>query len=55
MKIYKVLSEIKTWSSKHLNKLENHTNALLVNLLHNSETTHTEEIHRPNSPRQTRA
>jgi hypothetical protein len=31
-----VLSKIKTWNTK----LENHTNALTLNLLDNSETTH---------------
>jgi hypothetical protein len=36
-----VLSEIKKWNTKYLRKLENHTNALAVNLLDNSETTHT--------------
>jgi hypothetical protein len=35
-----VLSEIKKWNAKYLRKLENHTNALAVNLLDNSETTH---------------
>jgi hypothetical protein len=35
-----VLSEIKKWTNKHLSKPENHTNALAVNLLDNSETTH---------------
>jgi hypothetical protein len=35
-----VLSEIKEWNIKHLSNLENHTNALAVNLLDNSETTH---------------
>jgi hypothetical protein len=35
-----VLSEIKKWNTKYLRKLENHTNALVVNLLDNSETTH---------------
>jgi hypothetical protein len=35
-----VLSEIKKWNTKYLRKLENHTNALAVNLLDNSETTH---------------
>jgi hypothetical protein len=34
-----VLSETKKWNTKHLGKLENHTNALAVNLLDNSETT----------------
>jgi hypothetical protein len=48
-----VLSEIKKWITKYLNKLENHANALAVNLLDNSETTQTEKIHRPNSTRQT--
>jgi hypothetical protein len=40
-----VLSEIKKWSTKYLRKLENHTNAIAVNLLHNSETTHTLKRH----------
>jgi hypothetical protein len=35
-----VLSETKKWNAKYLRKLENHTNALAVNLLDNSETTH---------------
>jgi hypothetical protein len=35
-----VLSEIKKWNAKYLRKLENHINALAVNLLDNSETTH---------------
>jgi hypothetical protein len=35
-----VLSEIKKGNTKYLRKLENHTNALAVNLLDNSETTH---------------
>jgi hypothetical protein len=35
-----VLSEIKKCNTKNLRKLENHTNALAVNLLDNSETTH---------------
>jgi hypothetical protein len=35
-----VLSEIKKWNTKYLRKLENHTNAVAVNLLDNSETTH---------------
>jgi hypothetical protein len=35
-----VLSEIKKWNTKYLRKLENHTNALAVNLLDNGETTH---------------
>jgi hypothetical protein len=34
-----VLSEIKKWNTKYLRNLENHTNALAVNLLDNSETT----------------
>jgi hypothetical protein len=34
------LSEIRKWNTKYFRKLENHTNALAVNLLHNSETTH---------------
>jgi hypothetical protein len=34
-----VLSEIKKWNTKHLGKLDNHTNALAVNLLDNTETT----------------
>jgi hypothetical protein len=48
-----VLSEIKTWNTKYLSKSENHTNALAVNLLDNSEITQTEKIHRPNSISQT--
>jgi hypothetical protein len=35
-----LLSEIKKWNIKYLRKLGNHTNALVVNLLDNSETTH---------------
>jgi hypothetical protein len=35
-----VLNEIKKWNTKYLRKLENHTNALAVNLIDNSETTH---------------
>jgi hypothetical protein len=34
-----VLSKIKKWNTKYLRKLENHTTALAVNLLDNSETT----------------
>jgi hypothetical protein len=34
-----VFSEIKKWNTKYLNKLENHTNVLAVNLLHNKENT----------------
>jgi hypothetical protein len=40
LQINTVLSEIKKGNNKYLRKLENHTNALAVNLLHNSETTH---------------
>jgi hypothetical protein len=40
-----VLSEIKMWNTKYLRKLENHTNALAVNLLDNSETTQILEIY----------
>jgi hypothetical protein len=35
-----VLSEIEMWNTKYLRKLENHTNALALNLLDNSGTTH---------------
>jgi hypothetical protein len=35
-----VLSEIKKWNTKYFRKLENHINALAVNLLHNNEITH---------------
>jgi hypothetical protein len=35
-----VLSEIKKWNNKYFRKLENHTNAIAVNLLDNSGTTH---------------
>jgi hypothetical protein len=35
-----VLRDIKKWNTKYLRKLENHTNALAVNLQDNSETTH---------------
>jgi hypothetical protein len=35
-----VISEIKKWNTKYLRKLENHTNALTVNLLDNSKATH---------------
>jgi hypothetical protein len=41
--------EIKKWNTKYLRKLENHTNALAVNLLDNSETTHKLKRYRPNS------
>jgi hypothetical protein len=34
-----VLIEIKKWYTKYLRTLENHINALAVNLLDNSETT----------------
>jgi hypothetical protein len=34
-----VFSEIKQWNTKFLRKLGNNTNALVVNLLHSSETT----------------
>jgi hypothetical protein len=34
------ICEIKKWNTKYLIKLENHTNALAVNLLDNRETTH---------------
>jgi hypothetical protein len=50
--LHTVLSEIKKWNTKYLRKLGNHTNAVAVNLLDNSETTQTEKIHRPNSTRQ---
>jgi hypothetical protein len=40
LQINTVLSEIKKWNTKYLRKLENHTNALAMNLLGNSETTH---------------
>jgi hypothetical protein len=33
-----VKSEIKKWSGKYLKNLENHRNALAMNLLDNSET-----------------
>jgi hypothetical protein len=35
-----VLSEIKKWNTKYLRKLENHTTALAVKLLANSEAAH---------------
>jgi hypothetical protein len=35
-----VLSGIKKWTTKYFRKLDNHTNALAVNLLDNSKTTH---------------
>jgi hypothetical protein len=35
-----VLSEMKKWNTKYLRKLENHTNALAVNLVDNIETIH---------------
>jgi hypothetical protein len=35
-----VLSEIKMWTTKYVIKLENHTNALAVNLLDNIEAIH---------------
>jgi hypothetical protein len=40
-----VLSEIKSWNARYLRKLENNTNALAVNLLENSETTHRLKIY----------
>jgi hypothetical protein len=40
-----VLSEIKKWNTKYLRKLGSHTNALAVNLLDNSETTHRLKIY----------
>jgi hypothetical protein len=40
LQINTVLSEIKKWNTKYLRKLENYTNALAVNVLDNSETTH---------------
>jgi hypothetical protein len=48
-----VFSEIKKRSTKCLSKLENHTNALAVNLLDNSEIIHRLKIHRPNSTTET--
>jgi hypothetical protein len=38
---------------KYLRKFENHTNALAVNLLDNSEPEQTEKIHSPISTRPT--
>jgi hypothetical protein len=35
-----ILSEINKWNTQYLKKLENHSNALALNLLDNSETTH---------------
>jgi hypothetical protein len=35
-----VFSEMKKWNTKYLTKIENLTNALALNLLDNSETTH---------------
>jgi hypothetical protein len=35
-----VLNEINEWNIKYLRKLQNHTNALEVNLLDNSESAH---------------
>jgi hypothetical protein len=40
LQMNRVLSEIKKSNTKYLRKLENHSNALAVNLLDNSETTH---------------
>jgi hypothetical protein len=40
LQINTVLSETKKWTTKYLRKLENHANALAVNLLDNSETTY---------------
>jgi hypothetical protein len=34
------IGQIRKWNTKYLRKLENHTNALAVNLLDKSETTH---------------
>jgi hypothetical protein len=39
-----MLSEVKKRSAKYLSKLENHINALQVNLLDNSGTTQAEKI-----------
>jgi hypothetical protein len=39
-----MLSEGKKWCAKYLRKLENHSNAIPVNLLDNSKTTQTEKI-----------
>jgi hypothetical protein len=36
----RALSEIKEWSAKYLSELETHINALAVNLLDSSGTTH---------------
>jgi hypothetical protein len=44
-----VLTEIKKWNPRYLRKLQNHTNAIAVNLL----DTQTENILRSNSTRQT--
>jgi hypothetical protein len=38
LQVNTVLCEIKKWGAKYLRKLENHTNALAVNLLDNSVT-----------------
>jgi hypothetical protein len=35
-----LIGEIKMWKTKYLRKSDNYTNALAVNLLDNSETTH---------------
>jgi hypothetical protein len=40
LQVNTVLREIKKWNTEYIRKLENHTNALAVNLLDNSETTH---------------
>jgi hypothetical protein len=41
---HNTLSEIKERNTKYLRKLENHTNALALNLLDNSETTSTHRL-----------
>jgi hypothetical protein len=39
-KMNTVLSETEKWNKTYLRKLETHINALAVNLLDNSDTTH---------------
>jgi hypothetical protein len=39
----KLLNETRVWNTKQLRKSENHTNALAVYLLDNSETTYTQK------------
>jgi hypothetical protein len=47
-----VLSKIKKWNSEYSRKLDNHINALAVNLLDNSKTTHRLKNTLPDRPEQ---